>query len=207
MSASSREIEAKFYIEDMEEVKARLQHLEARLIHERILETNIRFDLPDGSLRSEGRVLRLRQDTSARLTYKGASRTEQGVLDRTEIEFIVEEFDKAKQFLEALGYQKLLTYEKYRSIYELDACQVMLDDLPIGHFVEIEGQRVEDIQHATVRLELDMGAAITKSYTSLFESARKALGLTFQDLSYENFADIKVTAENLGVRAADSLRH
>ena len=84
------------------------------MIQPRVLETNIRFDLPDGGLRSEGRVLRLRQDTAARLTYKGAGKNEQGVARPHEIEFTVEDFEKAKNFLEALGYQKLLQYNKYR---------------------------------------------------------------------------------------------
>src|SRR5262245_4833165 len=116
---SLQEIEAKFYVLDLKNIETRLQILKARLIQPRILETNLRFDLPDSSLRSEGRVLRLRQDTEARLTYKDSGQSEQGVVNRAEIEFTVENFEKAKLFLEALGYQKLLEYEKYRTTYEL----------------------------------------------------------------------------------------
>ena len=49
-----QEIEAKFYVRDLGKIEARLQSLEARLIQKRVLETNIRFDLPDSRLRSEG---------------------------------------------------------------------------------------------------------------------------------------------------------
>lgn len=63
-----QEIEAEFHVSDLDGVWMRLQALEAHLIHDHILETNIRFDLPDRGLRSEGRVLRLRQDSKARLT-------------------------------------------------------------------------------------------------------------------------------------------
>src|SRR5688500_3338172 len=114
MSESGQETEAKFYVNDLDKIITRLHELEALLIQERVLETNIRFDLPDGRLRSEGRVLRLRQDTDARFTYKSPSTNQQGVLSRTEIEFTVGDFEKAKEFLEALGYQKLIAYEKYR---------------------------------------------------------------------------------------------
>lgn len=203
MSNSNVEIEAKFYVTGLGGIKERLHKLEAHLIQERILETNIRFDLPDARLRSKGRVLRLRRDTEARLTYKGGSRSEKGVLSRTEIEFTVGDFDKAKLFLEALGYQEMLRYDKYRAVYELDGCHIMLDELPYGYFVEIEGESVADIQQATDKLDLDWGAAITRSYNALFDSVKTALNLNFNDLSYENFAGIKVTPEHLGVTPAD----
>ena len=203
MSNSNVEIEAKFYVTGLGGIKERLHKLEAHLIQERILETNIRFDLPDARLRSKGRVLRLRRDTEARLTYKGGSRNEKGVLSRTEIEFTVGDFDKAKLFLEALGYQEMLRYDKYRAVYELDGCHIMLDELPYGYFVEIEGESVADIQQASDKLDLDWGAAITRSYNALFDSVKTALNLNFNDLSYENFAGIKVTPEHLGVIPAD----
>src|SRR5436190_9848517 len=101
-----QEIEAKFYVQDLKRIESRIQDLDARLIQPRVLETNLRFDLPDGGLRSKGQVLRLRQDTEAKLTYKDAGKSEQGVVNRTEIEFAVEDFNKARLLLEALGYQK-----------------------------------------------------------------------------------------------------
>lgn len=203
MSNRNQEIEAKFYVTGLTGIKMRLRELEAHLIQKRILETNIRFDLPDARLRSEGRVLRLRRDTAARLTYKGGSKNKRGVLSRTEIEFIVEDFDKAKQFLEALGYQELLRYDKYRAIYELEDCHIMLDELPYGFFVEIEGKSVKDIQKAAKKLRLQWNAAITRSYSALFDSVKKALHLKFNNLSHENFAGIKVKPEHLGVLPAD----
>jgi len=93
MSSNGQETEAKFYVLNLMEIEILLQDLGARLIQSRVLETNIRFDLPDARLRSGRRVLRLRRDTEARLTYKSAGTNEQGVLSRTEIEFIVEDFE------------------------------------------------------------------------------------------------------------------
>ena len=141
-----QEIEAKFYVRDLKKIEARIQKLDSRLIQARVLETNIRFDLPDSGLSSTGQVLRLRQDTKTRLTYKNAGSKKQGVVNRTEIEFVVEDFDKAKNFLEALGYRKFLQYNKYRTTYELEHCHIMLDELPYGEFVEIESENVNAIQ-------------------------------------------------------------
>ena len=204
MSASGLETEAKFYVRDLDRVRSRLEELNATLIQERILETNLRFDLPDGSLRAQGRVLRLRQDSGTKLTYKSASTNEQGVLSREEIEFEVEDFEKAKQLLEALGYQKLVYYEKYRTTYELNNDLIMLDELPYGTFVEIEGETVEAIHALANQLHLQWDAAIGTSYTALLEKAQRNLHRTFQDLSFSEFHGIPVDAAHLEVRAADA---
>jgi adenylate cyclase, class 2 len=203
MAGNGQEIEAKFYFSDLDKMAARLQELQARLIQARVLETNLRFDLPDGGLRSKGQVLRLRLDTEARLTFKGPGREQSGVLARQEIEFVVEDFEKARQFLEVLGYQQTIIYEKYRTTYELDHALIMLDELPYGNFLEIEGESVEEIQAIASRLNLDWDTVIRTSYTALFEVAAKTMKLSFRDLTFENFEGIRVTASDLHVRAGD----
>jgi adenylate cyclase class 2 len=204
MSTSGQETEAKFYVRDLSGIKSRLVNMGARLIQERILETNIRFDLPGAPMRAQGRVLRLRRDTSTKFTYKSASTNEQGVLSREEIEFEVDDFEKAKRFLEALGYQKLVYYEKYRTTFELNDTLIMLDVLPYGNFVEIEGSTVDAIRAIADSLNLNWETAIATSYNALFDRVRTALNVSLQDLSFAEFADIKVEAAHLGVVAADA---
>lgn len=209
---SLQETEAKFYVRDLKRIESRLQELEARLIQGRILETNIRFDLPDGGLRSEGRVLRLRQDTAARLTYKSGSTNEDGVLSRREIEFIVEDFGKARQFLEALGYQRLFYYEKHRTTYELqtsevlrDLVHVMLDELPYGDFVEIEGENVASIRAAAEKLNLKWEAAIPTSYHMLFERlCARHPELERTELSFAALRERDISMEELSIPAGDA---
>ena len=214
MSPNEKEIEAKFYVLDLDRIKSRLLSLEARLMQERILETNIRFDLPDGGLSSEGRVLRLRHDTDARLTYKGSSSSEQGVLSRTEIEFVVEDFEKARQFLEALGYRRFFYYEKYRTTFELQtsevlktsevSAQIMLDELPYGNFVEIEGKDIESIQEIAKRLNLKMDNAVTSSYHMLFiRMCTNYLKLDSTELSFNALQGLTISSEDLSVQPAD----
>jgi adenylate cyclase, class 2 len=222
MSANGQETEAKFYVRDLSRIKSQLKGLRAHLLQERVLETNIRFDLPGAPLRAEGRVLRLRRDTDARLTYKSASQKEEGVLSREEIEFVVEDFEKAKRFLESLGYQKLVYYEKYRTTYAIQPSegfvqphmeedgepsegfiQVMLDELPYGDFVEIEGETIETIRAVANQLNLNWDAAIGTSYNNLFERVRKALNVNIPDLSFAEFEGIHVDTTHLGVRVAD----
>ena len=207
MAASGQETEAKFYVRDLNGIKLRLEALEAPRIQERVLEKNIRFDLPGAPLRAEGRVLRLRHDTAVRLTYKSASQKQEGVLSREEVEFTVEDFEKAKRFLEALGYQKLVYYEKYRTTYELPPSEgfihVMLDELPYGNFVEIEGETVDSIRAAASQLGLDWDRAIAASYNALFDRVRKSLNVAFQDLSFAEFQKRNIDSADLGVYTAD----
>jgi adenylate cyclase, class 2 len=203
MSLSGRETEAKFYVRDLNRIKSRLLELDARLIQKRILETNIRFDLPGARLGAEGRVLRLRRDVDTKLTYKSASKNEQGVLSREEIEFVVGDFEKARRFLEALGYEKLVYYEKYRTTYELNDTLIMLDELPYGNFVEIEGETVDAIRAISNQLNLNWDTTVATSYNALFDRARKALNLSMQDLSFAEFAGINVDAAHLKVHPAD----
>ena len=143
------------------------------------------------------------QEIGGKFTYKSASTNEQGVLSREEIEFGVEDFDKAKRFLEALGYQKLVYYEKFRTTYEQNDTLVMLDELPYGNFVEIEGSTVDSIRAIADQLQLNWATAIATSYNALFDRTRSALGISVQDLSFAEFADITVEAAHLGVVAAD----
>jgi len=203
MPDGGREIEAKFYVQDLGHIRAYLQGANGRLVQARVLEKNIRFDLPDDSLRARRRVLRLRYDTKARLTYKGGNENARGVLSREEIEFVVEDFEQAKKFLEALGYEQIFYYEKYRTTYELDKTLVMLDELPYGSFVEIEGDTEDTIQTLSKKLNLNWDATIEKSYSALFEQVQASLNLSFRDLSFENFAGIEADSTHLGVQVAD----
>lgn len=203
MSDSGQETEAKFYVRDLERIRKSLESLDAQIVQPRVLEMNLRFDLPDASLRAQGRVLRLRRDTEARLTYKGGNKNTRGVLSREEIEFVVGDFEKAKKFLEALGYQQIFYYEKYRTTYQLDKTLIMLDELPYGNFVEIEGETEETIRALSQRLDLNWEATIERSYSALFEHVQKDLNLSFRDLSFANFESIRVDPTHLGVNVAD----
>jgi adenylate cyclase, class 2 len=203
MSENGLEIEAKFYISQLDHITTRLQGLQARLVQPRVLETNLRFDLPNGGLHAKGQVLRLRRDTEARLTFKSSGQEQSGVVARQEIEFVVEDFEKARQFLQALGYQEVIIYEKYRRTFELDGALIMLDELPYGNFLEIEGGSVEQIQAMAAKLDLEWDAAIRTSYTALFSVAANSLQLPFRDITFSNFERISVTAKDLHVRAAD----
>ena len=201
---NGQEIEAKFHVQNLRKIELRLLELKAQLIQPRVHEVNLRFDRLDGELRNSFRVLRLRQDDIARFTFKGPSvEKEGGILSRQEIEFEVGDFDSAKQFLEAIGFQVVVFYEKFRATYELNDTHIMLDELPYGSFIEIEGENVESIHSIADLLGLNWDAMIKAGYHALFERVAGKYGLDVSKLSFENLEGVTIKTTDMGIVAAD----
>lgn len=199
-----QEIEVKFYISDLHALRKRLESLGAQLAHPRVLETNLRFDTPDGTLSSQRRVLRLRKDAAARMTYKGPAESGQAASIRREIEFEVSDFAAARRLLEALGYVLSVSYEKYRTEYHYFDTVVALDEMPYGSFIEIEGVDVPSIQVLASRLNLDWEARSIESYLALFQKLRGQGLIEAPNLTFSEFDGFSFSAEDLGLRPADA---
>ena len=187
------EVEAKLWVEDLAPVVARLAEAGATLVHPRVLERNTRYEDAAGSLTPAGIVLRLRQDSAARLTYKGRAQVPltEGLQTRFEAEVTVSDFDAMAVILERLGFVRAMAYEKHRTTYSLDGVEVVLDEMPYGSFVEVEGEPAR-IEAVITRLGLAQNPRFAGSYAELFDYVRFHLGLDFQDLTFDNFAGITV---------------
>lgn len=200
----NQESEVKFYVQDLPAIEQRLKALDAILVQPRTFEINLRFDTPELDLSRNLRVLRLRQDTAARLTFKGPARGVEGVRVRHEIEFIVEDFDAARSLLEALGYQVSMGYEKYRTVYDMGQVHITLDELPYGSFVEIEGPDPVSIRAVNQDLGFNWEARAPESYVAIFDRLKHELGLDLRDLSFENFSGLEITPGQMRLRFADA---
>lgn len=203
MKSGDREIEVKFYLSNPRAFLARLEAAGAERVQERLFEVNLRFDTPDGSLSRAQRVLRLRQDNRARLTYKGAAAMGDAVSDRQEIEFEVSDFDAARRLLEALGYQVFVCYEKWRTTYRFNSVEIVVDEMPFGDFCEIEGPDEDSLRRAADRLGLDWQARIIASYLALFDLLKLKRQLKVDQLTFEDLAHVTIAPDDLGVRPAD----
>ena len=201
VAENNYEQEAKFFIANLPALESKLKALDAPLKHSRVFESNLRFDFPNRTLTGKHQVLRLRQDERARLTFKGPTDPTQEVSSRLEIEFEVSSFANARALLEALGYEVSVMYEKYRASYELHGCEITLDELPYGTFVEIEGPDIPAIRGVANLLGLTWTARSRESYLTLFERLRQG-GLSARNLS---FAEVSgpIPPEALGLAAAD----
>ena len=204
MGSNQQELEIKLFLLDMPAFQQKVESIGGQLVEPRLHEINLRFDTPAGQLTRANQVLRLRQDTAARLTYKGPGETIDGVHARREIEFTVSDYQSARALIEALGYQVSLMYEKFRTTYNLSGLQVTLDEMPYGNFTEIEGPDGKQIRAAAEDLEVNWEARIIQSYTTLFEQLKQKMGFTFRDLSFDNFSSKDISPADLGVIPADS---
>ncbi len=202
MTYEEREI--KLYVRDLEALASRVEICGADLVRERVFERNIRLDTADHRLQNEGRLLRLRKDDRAAVTYKADAHMEGGIVSRTEIELNVDNFEVAQKLFEALGYRKTVVYEKYRRVYKLGDVLVMLDELPFGDFVEIEAPNNILIDGMAQMLGLNVEYGIRTNYLGLFEMLKLKQTLKFEDLTFENFQNLAITPADLGVEPADA---
>jgi adenylate cyclase, class 2 len=187
----SLEIEVKFYVPDIDAIRARIRSLGAQPKGGGF-ETNIRFDDETMRLTREKKLLRLRQDTRCRLTVKSPPEkadTEFKIFRELEVD--VSDSRNMTAILEQLGFYPRQVYEKHRETYLFDHTELCLDTLPYGNFLEIEGGR-DDIRKAAAAMGLNWDKRITANYLSLFASLKKQLHLPFDDVTFENFkkADI-----------------
>jgi adenylate cyclase, class 2 len=185
----SLEIEAKFWVRDLDAFRARVVSAGAQIVTPRLLEHNERFDTPDGRLRRSGEVLRLRRDQRQTLTFKRALASPEM---RSETELQIDDLEAARNLLVGLGFVPIFVYEKYREVLALADSHVMLDELPFGSFVEIEGPSLESVGRVAALLNLDWTQRIARSYLSIFEALRQRLRL---DAPNATFADLQPKSE------------
>jgi len=179
-----QETEIKFLIDNLPLFEKRVKDIGAVLHRARTYELNFRFDTPDQRLTKQFQVLRLRQDQSVHLAFKGAADPSSEVSVRQEIEFEVSDPASARQFLEALGYQVTITYEKYRTTYFLGDTEIVLDELPYGNFVEIEGPDLPSIKNIAASLKLNWKDRIKLGYLTIFIQLKEKFNLNASNLLF-----------------------
>lgn len=191
------EVEVKFIVADLAELRRRLLAAGGEQVRPRIFERNVRFDTPGETLRTSLQLLRLRQDDRVRLTFKGpVDNTTSEAKVREEIEVEVADFGTMSAILQKVGFVAHQVYEKYRETFRLGEVEVVLDELPFGDFVELEGAEAA-IRAAAGRLGLAWEERVLINYLGLFTLLRERYTLSFADLTFENFADLEITASDL----------
>jgi adenylate cyclase class 2 len=201
---SDVEIEVKFYVISLQDIEKKIKDLGGILVQERCFESNLRFDTGDQRLRNLRHVLRLRKDTQNILTFKGAAESGKLVSIRQEIEVVVDDFETTRTLLEGLGYEVIMEYEKFRTTYSLLDTLVVLDELPYGDFIEIEGPDGKSIQKVARNLNLNWKARVMTSYTYLFEALRMVRPeLEGKQLTFKDLKGFRFTPDEFDVSPAD----
>ena len=93
-----------------------------------------------GGVLDDGAVLRVRKTQNKTiLTFKKTIQNDFNIKQRTEHETEISDADEIVKIIENLGFMPRLVYEKRRKTWHFRQVEIVLDELPFGEFMEIEG--------------------------------------------------------------------
>ena len=172
MRLRRKETEIKLALSGTASLRPRLRQLRFRVVQRRSFEQNTLFDTAHRLLRRRGCMLRLRSVTGRHcLTFKGPGDRSRQYKVRAEFEAELSNAPAARAILAGLGFHPIFRYEKFRTVYagrgRWQGGEVMLDETPIGAFVELEGSRAW-IRRLARALGAGPGSFITKTYAALY---------------------------------------
>jgi len=183
------EIEVKLACDDLDRLSN--AGLQLKLETPRHFEDNWLLDLPDQSLFKQGAALRVRSvNGKGTVTYKGVVKEthESRLKVREEIETAVDEPERLIELFERLGYHRSFRYQKYRTGYcialEGRELKVVLDETPMGTFIEIEGDE-SSVLNVLDAAGFSANDIIRESYPELQASRCRARGVPLEDLVFK----------------------
>lgn len=158
------------------EKKYRLTAAQRAEVLERLDEIGARFEGEDfeenilyrgGVLDEKNAVLRVRKiGEKAILTYKLRIQNQSDVKHQIEHETLVQDPQEIEKIIENLGFQKKLIYEKRRKTWRFREVEIVVDELPFGLFMEIEGS-ITAIAEAEIFLDIEDLIVEHKTYPRL----------------------------------------
>jgi adenylate cyclase class 2 len=126
-----------------------------------------------GTLQETHSILRLRRvDNAATLTFKHRFEFGSGIKHQREEESRVEDPEAIDTILRAVGFSPSLIYEKRRSTFHISEVELVIDELPFGLYMEIEGNEVS-IESVEKLLGLENLEVEHASYPQLTRSMGK----------------------------------
>ena len=147
------EVEKKFRLtkRQRDAVLKRLPAVGANLVREEFEENTL---YSGDMLEAGSSILRLRRvQGKATLTYKKRLPGTAPIKQQREEETAVADPEAMNAILEALGFSPAMVYEKRRQTWRLGQTEIVIDVLPFGLFMEIEG-RVNQIRAVERKLGL-----------------------------------------------------
>jgi len=102
---------------------------------------------------------------------------------RPEVETRCESGQALSEIMENIGLRPFFRYEKFREEYRGEGGLLCLDELPFGHYLELEGDPTS-IEALAKALELDPATFVKRSYADLYGEHCRSLGLPFGDIVF-----------------------
>lgn len=164
----NREIEVRFLEIDKEGLIKRLRELGAEDRGEIMLEETILYN-NDLSWADMGRRVRIRRSgDEITLTYK--ERVSEELDGNIEIEFGINNAEKAEIFLEKVGLRANRKQQKLRHTFVLDGVIIDIDTWPrVPTYVELEGESEEVLRQMATKLGFDWKNVVTKNAGQVLE--------------------------------------
>lgn len=120
-----------------------------------------------GILIETNAVLRVRRTQSKTiLTYKRWIQNEFNIKQHVELETEVADAEEIEEIIENLGFHKTMVFEKRRKTWHFRNVEIVLDKLPFGEFMEIEGT-ITAIAEAEMLLGIEDFEVVTETYPAL----------------------------------------
>ena len=196
------EIELKFPVTDPQALQTQLPRLGFHLETPRTFEHNTLFDTPARDLRAKRQILRLREYGGIHtLTHKridDANADTSRYKIRIETETTVSDPHALAEIFAQLNYTPAFIYEKYRTEYSIfdpatnTTPHLVLDDTPIGNYVELEGP-TDWIDRTLAELNIDPATCLTDSYGKLFLDWKQRTGSPAEHLTFADVASPVLT--------------
>ena len=165
MTGSMMEIEKKYRLqaERREEIVATLEELGAAYEGEDFEENTIY----GGAALGDGGVVRIRTtERMSTLTFKRRVENTANVKQQIEHETEISDPAAGDRILRELGLAPKLIYEKRRRTWQLRDAEVVIDELPFGLFMEIEGS-ITSIKETEMLLDIEDLEPVHETYPML----------------------------------------
>ena len=181
------EIEIKLRLPpDVSKIRRTLRKLGFRVTVARSYESNTLFDNAKDPLGKQGKLIRIRRvGRYTLLTYKGPSKSVR-YKKRHELEVYVSDASVLEKIFKNIGYHPVFRYDKFRTEFENpseQAGKVLLDETPVGNFLELEGTP-RWIGRTARLLGFSQADYITGSYGYLYMLYCRERGLKPKDMLF-----------------------
>jgi len=156
------EYEATFINIDKDEIREKLKSIGAVLVKPEALYKRVVFKLPKGQ-EDINKFVRVRDEQdkitmSFKLVNTGGCKD---IADQKEICLLVDSFEKAIDFLRAVGCQDLAFQENKREIWQIGETEICIDEWPfLEPYTEIEGENEQVVRDVAEKLGFDYSRAM-----------------------------------------------
>jgi len=163
------EIEAKFLDINSSELRGKLRNVNAILEYSERLMKRKTFDDKDRKLRRVGGWIRVR-DEGDKITLSYKQLNDRTLHGTKEVTVVVDNFNTASLFLEAIGFKQKSYQETKREKWTLNDSEITIDTWPwIPPFVEIEAPNEQTLKDISEKLGFDWVYALHGSVETAYQ--------------------------------------